>query len=152
MLDIHDKIFNLVLKNQQNEQFEFSKLKTKKFILYFYPKDDTPGCTKEAIAFKENKEKINNFGYSIIGVSKDSADKHMKFSNKYDLNFTLLSDENLELCKIFNVWVEKNMYGKKYMGIERSTFIIHENFSVKKIWSKVKVNGHIEDIFAYISG
>ena len=150
MLDIKDKIINLVVNDDQGDPFKFYDLKEKRFIVYFYPKDDTPGCTKEALSFRDNKDVINQLGYSIMGVSKDTPEKHKKFIKKYDLNFTLISDEKLDLCKLFNVWVEKSMYGKKYMGIERSTFVVHENFKVVKIWSKVKVNGHVDDVINFI--
>ncbi len=151
MLDIKDKILDISVTNEDGEHFDFNNLINKKFILYFYPKDDTPGCTKEALSFSENIEVFNNLGYSIIGVSKDDASKHKKFIKKYKLKFTLISDENLDLCKMFNVWVEKSMYGKKYMGIERSTFLIHQNFEIIKSWLKVKVSGHTEEIIDYIS-
>ena len=151
MLDIKDKILGISVKNEDGEPFEFENLRNKKFVLYFYPKDDTPGCTKEALSFSDNMEVFKNLGYRIIGVSKDDASKHKKFIEKHKLNFTLISDVNLDLCKMFNVWVEKSMYGKKYMGIERSTFLIHQNFEIIKSWSKVKVSGHIEEIIDYIS-
>ena len=151
MLDIKDKILGISVTNEDGEPFEFENLRNKKFVLYFYPKDDTPGCTKEALSFSDNMEVFKNLGYRIIGVSKDDASKHKKFIEKYILNFTLILDVNLDLCKIFNVWVEKSMYGKKYMGIERSTFLIHQNFEIIKSWSKVKVSGHIEEIVDYIS-
>ena len=151
MLDIKDKILGISVTNEDGEPFEFKNLRNKKFVIYFYPKDDTPGCTKEALSFSDNMEVFKNIGYRIIGVSKDDASKHKKFIEKYKLNFTLISDVNLDLCKIFNVWVEKTMYGKKYMGIERSTFLIHQNFEIIKSWSKVKVSGHIEEIVDYIS-
>ena len=151
MLDIKDKILDISVTNEDGEPFDFKNLKNKKFVLYFYPKDDTPGCTKEALSFSDNIEVFKNLGYRIIGVSKDDASKHKKFIEKYKLNFTLVSDVNLDLCKLFNVWVEKSMYGKKYMGIERSTFLIHQNFEIIKSWSKVKVSGHTDEIVDYIS-
>ena len=110
MLDIKDKILGISVTNEDGEPFEFENLRNKKFVLYFYPKDDTPGCTKEALSFSDNMEVFKNLGYRIIGVSKDDASKHKKFIEKYKLNFTLISDVNLDLCKIFNVWVEKSMY------------------------------------------
>ena len=122
----------------------------KKVVVYFYPKDDTPGCTKEAIAFTDHYEKFQKQNTTIIGVSKDSADKHKKFINKYNLKIQLATDENLKLCKTFNVWVEKSMYGKKYMGIERSTFLFDENLILIKDWRKVKVSGHAEEVLDFI--
>ena len=151
MLDIKDKILGISVTNEDGEPFEFKNLRNKKFVLYFYPKDDTPGCTKEALSFSDNMEVFKNIGYRIIGVSKDTVEKQKKFKSKYDLKCILGSDVDNEICSKFGVWVEKSMYGKKYMGIERSTFLIHQNFEIIKSWSKVKVSGHIEEIVDYIS-
>lgn len=114
-------------------------------VLYFYPKDDTPGCTKEAISFTENLADFDALGATILGVSKDPVTKHEKFIAKHELGIPLLSDENGDVCERYGVWVEKNMYGKKYMGIERATFLIADG-KIAKIWRKVKVPGHVEAV------
>ena len=118
-------------------------------IIYFYPKDDTPGCTKEAIEFSDYFEKLKKLGVKIIGVSKDSIEKHKKFKNKYNIKFDLASDDGT-LCNLFNVWVEKSMYGKKYMGIERSTFVIDKDLKIINVWRNVKVKGHVEEVYNFI--
>jgi peroxiredoxin Q/BCP len=123
-----------------------SALKPKIVILYFYPKDDTPGCTKEAIAFTQMAAEFDAAGAVIIGVSKDSVAKHDKFIAKHDLNVTLVSDETTNICEQYGVWVEKNMYGKTYMGIERATFVIDTDGKIAQIWRKVKVPGHAEAV------
>lgn len=118
----------------------------KKIIVYFYPKDDTSGCTAEACDFRDNIHALSNINTVVIGISPDSVKSHEKFKKKYDLNFMLLSDEGHSICELYGVWVEKSMYGKKYMGVERSTFIIDVNGIITHIWRKVKVPGHIEEI------
>ncbi len=117
-----------------------------KVVLFFYPKDDTPGCTKEAIGFTEMLSKFEGAGAVVLGVSKDTVAKHEKFVAKHDLGVRLLSDAESDLCEQFGVWVEKNMYGKKYMGIERATFLIDGSGAVAKVWRKVKVPGHVEAV------
>ena len=106
--------------------------------------------TKEAIAFSSYKKKFNNLGYLIFGVSKDSTEKHKKFIEKYNLTIDLLSDFEKDTCEKYGVWVEKNMYGKKYFGIERSTFIINKDMKILKVWNKVKVTNHVEDVLEYV--
>ncbi len=118
----------------------------KKVVLYFYPKDNTSGCTKEALAFKEALPEIEKRNAVIIGISKDSQESHVKFAKKYELPFTLLSDTDLKVIQKYGVWVEKSMYGRKYMGVERSTFIIDEKGKIKKIFRKVKVAKHVEEV------
>ena len=122
-----------------------STLKNKKTIIYFYPKDDTPGCTKEAIAFNTNLKKFEKLGVQIFGISKDSIEKHEKFKNKYSLNLDLVSDDG-SICSQFGVWVEKSMYGKKYIGVDRSTFLINSKGFVVKEWRSVKVKGHVLEV------
>ena len=116
------------------------------YILYFYPKDDTPGCTKGAIEFSENSGYFKDNNITIIGISKDTVVKHDKFILKHDLKIILGSDVTGVICEKFGVWVEKSMYGKKYMGIDRSTFLISEKNKIHKIWRKVKVKGHVEEV------
>lgn len=118
----------------------------KKVVLYFYPKDNTSGCTKEALAFKEALPEIEKRNAVVIGISKDSQESHVKFAKKYELPFTLLSDPDLKVIQKYGVWVEKSMYGRKYMGVERSTFIIDEKGKIKKIFRKVKVAKHVEEV------
>lgn len=121
-------------------------LKGKKVILYFYPKDDTPGCTKEACGFRDTMPDFSKVKAEVIGVSKDSVASHDKFKAKYDLPFTLASDEDGTVSEKYDVWKEKNMYGRKYMGIERSTFLIDENGRLQAEWRKVKVPGHVDAV------
>lgn len=123
-----------------------AKLKGKHVVLYFYPKDDTPGCTLEGKDFSALKEQFASANVEIIGVSKDSVASHDKFCAKYDYSVTLASDENGAVCEAYGVWVEKSMYGKKYMGIERTTFLINAEGVIAKVWRKVKVEGHAEDV------
>ena len=114
-------------------------------VLYFYPKDDTQGCTKEAIGFTEHLEGFAASGATILGISKDTVAKHEKFIAKHDLKIALLSDADGDVCERFGVWVEKNMYGKQYMGIERATFLISGG-KIARIWRKVKVPGHVDEV------
>lgn len=115
-------------------------------VVYFYPKDDTSGCTKEAIGFSEAKAEFDALGATIIGISPDSAAKHDKFIAKYDLTIQLGADEDKAVAEAYGVWVEKSMYGKKYMGVERSTFLVDADGTIAKAWRKVKVPGHVEDV------
>ena len=125
---------------------KLSDLRGKKVVLYFYPRDDTSGCTAEACAFRDNLPKFGKLDAVVLGISKDSLDSHRAFIKKYGLNFTLLSDEGLKAHRLYGTWKEKNMYGKKYWGTERSTFVIDENGIVKKVFRKVKVDGHEKEI------
>ena len=128
------------------ETLTLSSLKGKTVVLYFYPKDDTSGCTKQAIAFSETITEFTKLGTEVVGVSPDSVKKHDKFKEKHDLKVRLVSDEDKTLVETYGVWVEKQMYGKKYMGVERSTFLIDAEGKIAKIWRKVKVPGHAEDV------
>ena len=121
-------------------------LKGEKYVIYFYPKDDTPGCTTEAKGFTELSGDFDALGVKVIGVSKDTIAKHGKFRTKHELSVLLASDEEGAACEAFGVWVEKNMYGRKYMGIERATFLVDETGTVRNIWRKVKVKGHVEAV------
>ncbi len=129
---------------------ESKNLKGRNVVLYFYPKDDTPGCTKEAIAFRDHIKNFEKLNTIIVGVSKDSVKKHEKFKAKYDLNFSLGSDEEADVCEKFGVWKEKSMYGRTYMGIERSTFLIDSTGTLRAEWRKVKVPGHVEEVIAAV--
>jgi peroxiredoxin Q/BCP len=130
------------------EKISLAKFKGKKVVLYFYPKDDTSGCTKESIEFNELKDKFARAGTLVIGLSPDPVAKHVKFQEKYNLNQPLASDESKETLVAYGVWIEKSMYGRKYMGVERSTFLIDEKGKIAKIWRKVKVPGHAEEVLA----
>ena len=123
-----------------------SDLQGRPVVLYFYPKDDTPGCTRQAIAFTEMIEQFAETGAEVLGVSKDPVTKHDKFRDKHGLRVTLLSDEGGDVCERYGVWGEKNMYGKTYMGIERTTFLIDRDGCVAQVWSKLKVPGHAESV------
>ena len=115
-------------------------------LFYFYPKADTPGCTKESCEFQSNLKKFNKFETTVFGISKDSVQRQSKFAEKYKLKFNLLSDESEKICEKFGVWVNKSMYGRTYKGIERSTFLVGKNGKILKIWRKVKVNNHVEEV------
>ena len=145
-LNIGDAAPDFTMPTDGNGEVSLSDFKGQSLILYFYPKDDTPGCTKEAQGFTEALEEFNGLNAAIIGVSKDSVAKHDKFKAKYDLSFPLASDEESDVCERYGAWVEKNMYGKKYMGIERATFLIDENGKIAEIWRKVKVPGHVDAV------
>ena len=127
-------------------KFSLSEAKGSPVVLYFYPKDDTPGCTKEACGFRDTFPDFSALNATIVGVSKDTVTKHDKFKAKYELPFHLASDEDGSLCEAYGAWVEKSMYGKKYMGIERATFLIDASGVIQGIWRKVKVNGHVEEV------
>lgn len=115
-------------------------------VLYFYPKDDTPGCTLEACGFRDNLPRFTKTGARVFGISKDDQASHDKFIRKYELPFTLISDEDGKICDAFGTWVEKNMYGRKYMGIERATFLIDARGVIRQVWRNVKVPGHVEEV------
>ena len=132
------------------KEYSLNDFKGQKVILYFYPKDNTSGCTQEACDFRDNINRLTNFA-TVIGVSPDSIKSHLKFKEKQSLNFILLSDPEHKLAEAFNVWVEKSMYGRKYMGIERSTFVLDENLNIVKEWRKVKVKGHVDEVIDYLN-
>lgn len=150
MLKIGDKAPDFRLKSDMGENISLKDLKGKKVILYFYPKDMTSGCTAEACDFRDNIKKFEKKNTVVIGVSADDTASHQKFKEKYDLPFTLLSDETKGMLKDYGVWKEKSMYGKMYMGIERTTFVIDEKGKIEKIFSKVKVDGHINELLEVI--
>jgi len=121
-------------------------LKGKPYVLYFYPKDDTSGCTKEAIAFTEIKRKFDALGAAVVGVSKDSAASHDKFKAKHKLKIILGSDPETKMAEAYGVWIEKSMYGRKYMGMDRATFLVDDKGVIRQVWRKVKVPGHAEEV------
>ena len=121
-------------------------LKGSNVVIYFYPKDDTPGCTTEACAFRDNLPKFKKMNAKVFGVSKDSLKSHAKFADKYELPFDLISDESGDMCEAFGTWVEKSMYGRKYMGIERAIFLADDKGVIRQIWRNVKAKGHAEEV------
>ncbi len=127
-------------------KLKLSELRGAPVVLYFYPKDDTPGCTTEACGFRDAEASFRGAKTKVIGISKDSVAKHDKFKKKYELPFTLASDEHRHVCEDYGVWKEKSMYGRKYMGIERTTFLIGADGLIKRVWNKVKVNGHVAEV------
>ena len=134
------------LPSGTGETLALKSLRGKQVVLYFYPKDDTPGCTKEACGFRDDITRIEQANTVVLGVSTDDLTSHQKFSKKYGLPFTLLSDENAAVSKAYGVYKQKSMYGKTYWGIERSTFVIDERGKLKAVFPKVKVDGHIENV------
>ena len=132
------------------KEYSLNDFKGQKVILYFYPKDNTSGCTQEACDFRDNINRLTSFA-TVIGVSPDSIKSHLKFKEKQSLDFILLSDPEHKLAEAFKVWVEKSMYGRKYMGIERSTFMLDENLNIIKEWRKVKVKGHVDEVIDYLN-
>ena len=136
------------LPSSSGKNVRLSALKGKQVVLYFYPKDDTPGCTTEACAFRDNLPKFEKLDAVVLGVSHDSVESHSKFIKKYSLNFTLISDENLVAHKLYDTWKLKNNYGKTYWGTERSTFVIGEDGKVKKVFRKVSPQGHEAEVLA----
>jgi peroxiredoxin Q/BCP len=141
-----DKAPAFAMATDGNGTVSLKDLKGQNVVLYFYPKDNTPGCTKEACAFRDLMPDFNGIDAAIIGVSKDSVKKHDNFKAKYELPFTLASDEDGSVCEAYGTWVHKKLYGREYMGIERATFLIDGKGVVRKIWRKVKVAGHAEDV------
>jgi peroxiredoxin Q/BCP len=145
---VGDQAPEFSLKDQDGQVVTLRSLKGKQVVLYFYPKDDTPGCTKEACGFRDSLGPIQKAGAVVLGVSLDGEDSHRKFIAKFALPFPLLCDEDAALSKAYGVYKEKNMYGRKYWGIERSTFVINPAGTLKAIFPKVKVDGHVDEVLA----
>ena len=141
-----DKAPDFTLPADGDRQVSLRELQGKSVVLYFYPKDDTPGCTKEAIGFSEAIDEFDAAGAVVIGVSKDTVAKHDKFRDKHDLKVMLASDESGEVVEAYGAWVEKNMYGRTYMGIERCTYLIGPDGVIQQIWRKLRVKGHVEAV------
>ncbi|HWF44568.1 MAG TPA: thioredoxin-dependent thiol peroxidase [Candidatus Kapabacteria bacterium] len=146
MLKEGDKAPDFSAKNDRGETVTLKELRGKKVVLYFYPKDDTSGCTKEACDFRDNLARVKRKDAIVLGVSPDSEKSHQKFKTKYELTFPLLADEDKKIVNEYGVWKEKSMYGRKYMGVERTTFIIDEHGKIAKIFPKVKVTGHVDAV------
>ena len=136
--------------DQNNDLIDWSSIKSKYLLLYFYPKDMTPGCTTQACKITESWRELQALDCHVIGISKDSPRRHKTFIEKYDLPFTLLSDPEGKLCEHFDVWIKKSMFGKSYMGIERSSFLFDQNHELLHAWRKVKPADHIADVMAFI--
>src|SRR5258707_14454524 len=145
-----DKAPNFTLPADGGNKVSLTELKGKSVVLYFYPRDDTSGCTAEAIAFSKDSKAFKTAGAVVMGVSKDSAASHDKFKAKYDLSVTLVADEETKTAEAYGVWVEKSMYGRRYMGMERATFLIDGKGIIHHIWRKVKVPGHSSDVLAAV--
>ncbi len=148
-MNINDKLNDFKFKIDENKFIDSKDLKGQNIVIYFYPKDDTPGCTVEAKEFSESKNKFSKLNTKIFGVSKDSIEKHKKFITKHALTIDLISDDT-SVCDKFGVWVEKSMYGKKYMGIERATFLFNKDLKLIKVWRNVKVKGHVEEVLNFV--
>ena len=146
MPDIGEQAPDFTLLTDGDGSLTLSELKGAPVVLYFYPKDDTSGCTKQACGFKDAMAAFDKIGVKVIGMSPDSVKRHDKFKAKYDLNFPLVSDEEKETLDRYGVWVEKSMYGRKYMGVERSTFLLDGDGVVRALWRKVKVPGHVDAV------
>lgn len=129
-----------------------ASLRGKRYVIYFYPKDDTPGCTREACAFRDNLPKFGSLGVKVFGVSADDEKSHIRFSRKHSLNFKLIPDPDHEICEAFGTWIEKSMYGRSYMGVARSTFVVGPDGKIEKVWEKVVPDGHAEEVFAWLNG
>jgi peroxiredoxin Q/BCP len=134
------------VQNEKGEVVSLKSLLGKRVVLYFYPKDDTPGCTQEGCDFRDNFARVKKAGVQVYGVSRDSVKSHEKFKAKYGFPFSLLSDEDGKLTENYGVWKEKNLYGRKYMGVERTTFLIGEDGLILKVYPKVKVKGHVDQV------
>ncbi|MFD0980830.1 peroxiredoxin [Tropicimonas aquimaris] len=152
MIDTGSPAPDFTLPRDGGGEITLSALRPKAVVLYFYPKDDTSGCTKEAIAFTEALPEFEAAGAVVLGVSKDSVQKHEKFRDKHDLGVTLLSDAESDVCERYGVFKEKSMYGKTYMGIERTTVLIDGEGIVRQVWPKVKVPGHAEAVLEAVRG
>ena len=149
-IDVGDKAPDFTLPADGGEKLTLKKLRGQPVVVYFYPKDDTPGCTMEAQAFAAAHKKFEKAGAAIVGISKDSVKRHDNFKKKYELPFRLVSDEEGKACEAFGVWVQKKLYGREYMGIERATFLIDAEGKVARVWHKVKVKGHADEVLAAV--
>ena len=152
MIEAGKKAPAFALKNQAGETVKLADFAGKHVVLYFYPKDDTPGCTKEACAFRDEHSKLKKAGAVVLGVSPDDEARHTKFIAKYSLPFDLLADVDHQVAEKYGAWGEKSLYGRKFMGIIRSTFLIGPDGKVKKAWPKVKVEGHADEVLAALKG
>jgi len=148
-ISVGKKVKDLTVVSSDNKKM-LSDYLNKNLILYFYPRDLTPGCTTESNEFNDNLNKIKKLGWNVVGVSRDTMKSHEKFIDKYSFKFPLISDEDEKVCKMFDVIKEKSLYGRKYMGIDRSTFLINREMEVLNVWRNVKVKGHVEEVISFI--
>jgi peroxiredoxin Q/BCP len=151
MLEIGDKAPDFRLPAEDGRTYSLDGLRGKKIVLYFYPKDDTPGCTKEACSFRDNLARVTSKGAVVLGVSRDDLTSHEKFRDKFHLNFPLLADVDGKVTEAYGVWKEKTNYGRTYWGIERTTFLIDEKGLIARIWPRVKVDGHTDEVLAALA-
>jgi len=150
LLEIGDKAADFTTTDQDGNEVSLRDFRGRKVVLYFYPKDDTPGCTKEACSFRNGWAAFRRKKVAVLGVSADDEKRHKKFSQKYDLPFPLLADTDKKILKAYKVWGEKTLYGRKYMGIHRVTYLIDEKGRIAAVWPKVKPDGHAEEILEAI--
>jgi peroxiredoxin Q/BCP len=150
-MKVGQKAPEFTVVDDSGKTVKLSDFKGKKVVLYFYPKDDTPGCTKEACSFRDGISEIRKQGAVVLAVSSDSAESHQKFKKKYDLNFPLLADTEKKIIEDYEVWKEKSMYGRKYMGIERTTYVIGKDGKISHIFPKVKVGEHYDEVLAALA-
>lgn len=146
MVSVGERAPEFSLPADDGREVSLKEFRGKNVVLYFYPKDDTTGCTKEACSFRDNLGRVTSKGAVVLGVSRDDTASHVKFKDKYHLNFPLLSDEEGRVTEAYGVWKKKNLYGREYFGIERTTFLIDETGTITRIWSKVKVEGHTDEV------
>jgi peroxiredoxin Q/BCP len=151
MLAQGDKAPSFSVLDQNALKHESKQLKGQRYLVYFYPKDSTPGCTTQACGLQSDLEQFNALDIAVFGVSMDSVASHKKFADKYDLHFPLLADTEKQLIEAYGVWIEKSMYGKKYMGISRSSFLIGANGKVEQVWEKVNTKTHAQDVLDFIN-
>lgn len=149
-LESGQKAPDFTLPRDGGDNLSLSGLRGRPVVLYFYPKDDTPGCTKEACGFRDSLPDFSKLDAEIIGVSRDSIAKHDKFKAKFELPFALVSDEDGTVCEAYGTWVEKSMYGRKYMGVDRATFLIDAEGTLRQVWRKVKVPGHVDEVLSAV--
>jgi peroxiredoxin Q/BCP len=145
-IEVGKKAPAFTLTADDGKKVKLSDLKGRPVVLYFYPRDDTPGCTKEACAFRDRQAEMEQLGAKVLGVSPDTIESHVKFRDKFTLNFPLLADPDHAVAEKYGAWREKNMYGKKSMGIQRSTYLIDANGKVAKVWQRVQVDGHDDEV------
>ncbi|QEG40392.1 thioredoxin-dependent thiol peroxidase [Roseimaritima ulvae] len=150
-LEVGTKAKAFRLKSYDGKTIKLSDYKGQPVVLYFYPRDDTPGCTKQACAFRDRSEDLKEAGAAVLGISPDTVESHEKFRDKYELNFPLLADPDHAVSEAYGAWREKNMYGKKSMGIQRSTFLIDSTGRIAKVWKRVRVDGHDEAVLAAVA-
>ena len=152
MLAIGDTAPAFTLPDQSGTLLDSKSLKGQRYLVYFYPKDSTPGCTLQACGLQSDLEQFNGLGIRVLGVSMDSVASHKKFADKYGLRFSLLADTERQLIEAYGVWVEKSMYGKSYMGISRSSFLVGANGKIEQVWEKANTKTHAQDVLAFVNG